>query len=327
MDYRAAGVDISKGDRLVERIKAMMGAAGSRIGHFGGAFPFPVKNYTEPLLVSSIDSVGTKTAVAIAMNKHDTVGMDMVHHSVNDIACCGAEPLCFLDYFAMGVMDVDIAAEVIGGVVKACEKLGVALVGGENAEMPGVYREGEYDLVGSITGVVDKADYIDGSGISEGDIILGFGSNGLHTNGYSLARKVFETNGIAYNTYYKELQGTVGDALLEVHRCYLREIRELKSRCRIKALAHITGGGLEGNTRRVIPKGLKAEFDWDSWDAPPIFRLIENLGKVPVADMRSTFNMGIGLTVVVSPEDVERVILEFPDELVSPVVVGRVVRA
>lgn len=325
MDYRSAGVDISKGDSLVARIKAMMGSAGERIGHFGGVVPFPRDEYIEPLLVSSVDSVGTKTAVAMALNIHDGIGLDMVHHSINDIACCGAEPLYFLDYFAMASLNVDLAAEVIGGVIAACERWKVRLIGGETAEMPGVYREGEYDLVGAITGVVEKSDYIDGFGIVDGDVLIGFASSGLHTNGYSLARKVVEVSDIEYDTVIPELGMTVGEALLAEHRCYLDEIQVLKHNYNVKGLAHITGGGIIGNVKRIIPDGLRAEIDWDSWDEPPIFNLLRVKGNIPEDDMRRTFNLGIGLVAVLAPERAQSAIQEFPAELHRPLRVGEVI--
>jgi len=325
MNYRSAGVDITKGDRLVARIKSMMGETGNRLGHFGGAVPFSLQEYKEPLLVSSIDSVGTKSAVALSMNRHDGIGQDMVHHSINDIACCGADPLYFLDYFAMGEMDVDLAAEVIGGVVEACKMWKFPLVGGENAEMPGVYREGEYDLVGAITGVVESSEYIDGSSIAEGDILVGFPSSGLHTNGYSLARKVIDETDLDYTTITPELGMSVGDALLAVHYCYLSEIRELKRKFNVKGLAHITGGGLPGNVSRIIPSGLIAEFDWGAWGEPPIFNFLRVNGDIPEADMRSTFNLGVGLVAVVDPDQAQAVEMEFPTGLNKPMRIGRVI--
>jgi len=325
MNYRLAGVDISKGDRLVARIKSMMGEAGNRLGHFGGAVPFPSREYKEPLLVSSIDSVGTKTAVARVLNRHDGIGRDMVHHSINDIACCGADPLYFLDYFAMVEMNVDVAAEVIGGVVEACKIWKFALAGGENAEMPGVYREGEYDLVGAITGVVERSEYINGSGITNGDILLGFPSSGLHTNGYSLARKVVDETDLDYSINTPELEMSVGEALLAVHYCYLSEIRELKRNFNVKGLAHITGGGLPGNVSRIIPVGLSAEFDWNSWEEPPIFDLLRVKGNIPEDDMRSTFNLGVGLVAVVDHDQVHVIEAEFPTGLKKPIRIGRVI--
>jgi phosphoribosylformylglycinamidine cyclo-ligase len=327
MDYRTAGVDISKGDRLVARIKAMMGDAGAVIGHFGGAIPFPSADYKEPLLVSSMDSVGTKTAVAKAMKMHRGIGRDLVQHCINDIAVCGAEPLFFLDYIAMGEMDVELAAEVVGGVIDACRDWNCALVGGENAEMPGVYNADEYDLVGCITGVVEKSEFIDGKSITAGDVLIGFPSVGLHTNGYSLARRVVEMSGLNYQTRLPELGTTIGEALLAEHRCYLNEIRELRRNFKVKGLAHITGGGLPGNVPRIIPRGLIPEFMWGSWREPPIFNAIRKFGSVPEADMRSTFNLGVGLVAVVDPQHAESLLSHFPDGLYAPFRIGSVRKA
>jgi len=324
VDYKLAGVDISRGNRLVARIKAMMGVAGAAIGHFGGAIPFPGSGYNEPLLVSSMDGVGTKTAVAKAMKMHRGIGRDLVHHCINDIAVCGAEPLFFLDYIAMRVMDVDLATEVVGGVVDACRIWNCALVGGENAEMPGVYQPDEYDLIGCITGVVERSEYIDGRNITAGDVLIGFPSTGLHTNGYSLARKVVEMSGLDYHIKLSELGTTIGEALLAEHRCYLKEIRELKSSFKVKGLAHITGGGLPGNVSRIISKGFCAEFEWGSWCEPPIFGVIRKYGSVPENDMRSTFNLGVGLVAIVDPGEAEKILIEFPVELQKPNKIGAI---
>ncbi|MDP8229300.1 MAG: phosphoribosylformylglycinamidine cyclo-ligase [Candidatus Electryoneaceae bacterium] len=323
MDYRSAGVDIDKGDRIVDRIKEMMGNSGARIGHFGGAIPFPVDRYQKPLLISSIDSVGTKVMIAKEVCRHDSVGMDLVHHCINDIACCGAEPIAFLDYVAMGIMDEYIATAAVSGIIKACQRWDVLLVGGETAEMPGVYKAGEYDLVGVINGVVEESEFIDGKSISAGDVLIGFPSTGLHTNGYSLARKVFES--AVCDTYMSELNQTVSEALLAVHRCYLGEIRHLKSLGRIKGLAHITGGGLSGNIARIIPKGLRMDLFWGDWSEPPIFSLIRQMGNIPEEDMRRTFNLGIGMVAVLDPETARKVLSDFPEELADPLVIGHIV--
>jgi len=333
MDYRSAGVDISKNDRLIARIKAMMGKSGAEIGHFGGAFSFSTEAYKEPLLVSSIDSAGTKTAVAIAVNRHEGIGRDILHHSINDIACCGAEPLYFLDYIAMSNLDEDIAASLIEGLIKAGQMWNVKLAGGELAEMPGVYQPNEYDLVISINGVVEKSEYIDGSGITAGDVLVGFPSAGLHTNGFSLARKVVEETGLGYDSFCPPLlsppaeQGgtSVGDALLAEHRCYLSEIRELKQNYSVKGLAHITGGGLPGNVSRIIPKEFETEFDWGNWDEPPIFGLLREAGEIPDDDMRNTYNLGVGLVAALNPEFAEEIFNNFPERLYKPFRFGRVI--
>lgn len=325
MDYRSAGVDISKADRLLIKIKQMLGSSGSQIGHFGGTVPFPAEMYKDPLLVSSIDGAGTKTAVAAAMNKHDGIGRDLLNHSINDIACCGAEPISFMDYFAMGELDIDLAASVIGGLIDACRKWNITLTGGETAEMPGVYLEGEYDLVGSITGVVERIEYIDGSTVKAGDVLIGFPSTGLHTNGYSLARRIISETDLEYETFIPELGMSVGEALLAEHRCYLDEIRELKRRFDVKGLAHITGGGLPGNVSRILPAGCRVRFDWSKWECPPIFDLLRKKGNIPEEDMRNTFNLGVGLVAVLTPDNARFIEKEFPEELCSPFRVGEVI--
>ncbi len=322
MDYRTAGVDIAKGDRLVDRIKSIMGESGGLIGHFGGAIPLPIHDYKSPMLVSSIDSVGTKVKIASAMKRYDTAGRDMVHHAVNDIAVCGAEPIGFLDYIAMSKLDESVVEAVVSGIVGSCKKLEIALVGGELAEMPGVYRDGEFDIVGSVFGVVEKDKYIRGDNISAGDVLVGFPSAGLHTNGFSLARMVFDTNNISYDKPLNELDTTVGNALLEQHICYLDEIRSLKIEFNVKGLAHITGGGLTGNVQRIIPAGLTFDINWGVFKEPAIFGVIRSLGNVPEDDMRKTFNLGIGLVAVLNPADAKRVLSDFPKDLLKPIEIG-----
>lgn len=326
MDYRTSGVDIAAGDKVVAGIKKLMGDQGGRIGHFGGAFPLDLKGYKKPMLISSVDGVGTKVSVAAACGMYETIGRDMVHHAIGDIAVCGAEPLFFLDYIAMGKMNPASAVAVIKGAVEACQKQGVALVGGETAEMPGVYVPGELDFVGCIVGVVDQDAYLDGHSIVEGDILIGIPSVGLHTNGFSLARRVFTDANYSYDRFVPELGTSLGDALLNEHYCYLDPIRLMKKH-KAKGFAHITGGGLEGNTKRIIPDGLRAEFNW-RWNELPIFSLIRRLGAVPEEDMRSTFNLGIGLVGAFSPKDAASLLkAEWPWQEVSPLVVGMVAKA
>jgi len=327
MDYRTAGVDIEAGDRVVEGIKRLMGAAGAGIGHFGGAFPLDVSRWREPLLVSSVDGVGTKSAVAIACGRYDVIGRDMVHHAINDIAVCGADPLFFLDYIAMGRLDPDAAIATVKGAVEACEHWGVELVGGETAEMPGVYIIGELDFVGCIVGIVEHDSYIDGSDIIEEDILVGFPSAGLHTNGFSLARRMVAESGLGYEHWADELGTTVGEALLKEHRCYLEVIKRLKNEFNVKGLAHITGGGIEGNTRRIIPKGLQAEFDWGTWPEPPIFQWLKRHGNVPEEDMRRTFNLGVGLVAALSPRMAGAAVKAGWGEYGPATAIGRVVEA
>lgn len=327
MDYKQAGVDIAKGERIVQRIKTLMGEAGKRIGHFGGAMPFPMSGYRKPLLVSSIDGLGTKGAVAAVLGRYEGVGRDLVHHSINDIAVCGAEPLFFLDYVAMAALDEEVVMLLVRGMNEACARWEVALVGGETAEMPGVYQPSEFDLVGTITGIVEQDGCIDGRTVGSSDILVGFPSVGLHTNGFTLARRVFRDAGIGYERNLPELEMTVGEALLAEHRCYLDEIRVLKKDYAVKGLAHITGGGLPGNVVRIIPKGLRAEVNWGSWSEPAIFGVIRSLGKVPEDDMRRTFNLGIGLVAALDPVVAKQALAEFPESLVKPVRVGMVVPA
>lgn len=321
MNYRTAGVNISKGDKIVANIRKMMGEQGSGIGHFGGTVEIP-QGIAQPMLVSSIDGVGTKIKVATAMNKYDTIGQDLVHHCIDDIACCGAQPLAFLDYIAMSSMDVEVATAVIGGIIEACRRWNVRLAGGENAEMPGVYNSGELDLIGTVIGVVDRQEYIDGSHIDEDDVMIGFPSNGLHTNGYSLARRIIEDSGKDYREFVEQLGSSIGDALLEVHTCYLGEINELRRSCDVKGLAHITGGGIIGNISRIIPKGLKPVCKWGSWVEPPVFNLLRKWGEIPEEDMKSTFNLGVGLVAMLKADDAGRIIQSFPDDLLQPFMVG-----
>ncbi|MCF8412859.1 MAG: phosphoribosylformylglycinamidine cyclo-ligase, partial [Melioribacteraceae bacterium] len=267
--YRAAGVDIKAGEETVDKIKDLVKATHNKnvltgIGHFGSFFELDTEKYKRPVMVSSVDGVGTKLKIAFVMDKHDTVGQDLVNHCVNDIAVCGADPLYFMDYLAFGKLIPTKAEAIIAGFAKACSENGVALVGGETAEMPGLYDENEYDMSGTIVGVVEKDQIIDGSNVKEGDILIGFPSTGLHTNGYSLARKVlFEK--FTVNQKFPEIESTLGDLLLAVHKSYLNEIRYLKSNYNIHGFSHITGGGIIGNTKRVVPNNLKIEMDWNSW--------------------------------------------------------------
>lgn len=304
LTYVQAGVDIGKGDKLVKRIKRSARSTFSRsvlrdIGAFGAFFDARFPGYTSPVLVSSVDGVGTKLRIAQLMRKHDTIGEDLVNHCVNDILVCGARPLFFLDYFATGSLNVDTAASVIRGFARACKQNGCSLVGGETAEMPGIYAGDDYDLAGTIVGVVERKAIVDGRRIRRGDVLVGLPSTGLHTNGYSLARRVLLQK-YSLTEYLDELGTTLGDALLAVHRSYLRVITKILKKLPVHGLAHITGGGIVGNTMRVVPEGLRLSIDWGAWKRPPIFELIQRAGGVPEAEMRRTFNLGIGLVVVVS---------------------------
>jgi phosphoribosylformylglycinamidine cyclo-ligase len=300
--YAGAGVRIAEADKLVRRIKRAVRATYSRsvlgdVGAFGAFFDARFPGYRSPVLVSSVDGVGTKLIVARQMNRHDTVGQDLVNHCVNDIAVCGAVPLYFMDYFAAGRLSAAVAGTVIGGFITACRENGCALIGGETAEMPGMYDEGEYDLAGTIVGVVEKRRIITGKRVRAGDVLVGLPSTGLHTNGYSLARRVLLAR-YSLTDRIPELGTTLGRALLAVHRSYLSTIRSLVAKFDVRALSHITGGGIVGNTLRVIPPGLTLRIAWDTWRRPAIFDLIKRSGPVPERDMRRTFNLGVGLVAI-----------------------------
>lgn len=308
--YEEAGVSIKAGDETVDKIKSYVKSTFNKsviadIGLFGAFFQPDLSKYKEPVLVSSVDGVGTKLKIAIDMNKHDTIGQDLVNHCVNDIAVCGAEPLFFLDYMAFGKLDPVIAAEIVKGFSIACKENYCALIGGETAEMPGVYQKGDYDLSGTIVGIVEKSEIIKGDKISAGDVLIGVPSTGLHTNGYSLARKVL-LDKYKLKEKIPSLKKTLGDELLSIHRSYLQLIKSLKSKIEIKGLSHITGGGIIGNTKRILPKDLKLNIDWSSWEVPSIFKLIQSTGEISDDEMREVFNMGIGLVIILSKNQVSK---------------------
>ncbi len=309
--YKDSGVDIKAGEEMVESIKGVVKDTHgpevlSNIGGFGGFFRPDLGSYKKPVFVSSVDGVGTKLIVAFKAGKYDTVGQDLVNHCVNDIAVCGAKPLFFLDYFSTGKLEQHVGVDVIKGFAKACKENGVALIGGETAEMPDIYDTGEFDLAGTIVGIVDEDEVINGDGIEKGNVLLGFKSTGLHTNGYSLARKVLFSKYKVEN-YVEELGSTVGDELLKVHKSYLSLITGLKELDGVNGFSHITGGGIVGNTKRILPEGLKLDINWDSWERPPVYKLIQEIGNVPEDDMQATFNLGIGLIAVVSEDQVDAV--------------------
>ncbi|MEX0646990.1 MAG: phosphoribosylformylglycinamidine cyclo-ligase [Balneolaceae bacterium] len=303
--YKDSGVDIKAGEELIDSIKDVVKETHnanvlSNIGGFGALFSADFKSYNDPVLVSSVDGVGTKLIVAFKADKYDTVGQDLVNHCVNDIAVCGANPLFFLDYFSTGKLEKKTGFDVISGFAKACKENGVALIGGETAEMPDIYDKGEFDLAGTIVGVVDRSELITGEKIKKGDLLIGFKSSGLHTNGYSLARNVLFSK-YEVNDVVEELGCSVGDELLKVHKSYLSLISELRKMDGVNGFSHITGGGIEGNTKRILPDKLNLNVDWDSWERPPVYNLIQKTGNVPEEDMQATFNLGIGLIAVVSP--------------------------
>lgn len=282
---------------------------------------YEFKGYDEPVLISSIDQVGTKTKIANTMNKHDTVGIDIVNHCVNDIFTGGAAPLFFLDYIGSGKMIPDKVESIVKGLTTACKDVGCALIGGETGEMPGLYSAPEeYDLVGFIIGVVEKNKIINGSTIQPGDIIFGLPSSGLHTNGYSLVRNIFGETKEVLEVHYPELGQTLGEALLEPHRCYYKLLKPYLPL--IKGMAHITGGGLLDNVPRILPEGTAAQFDSSAWTVPPIFRLIQERGNIDLMEMYHVFNMGIGMTVVCSPEDSDELYSMLPEAIV----IGKIIR-
>lgn len=313
LTYRDAGVDIDAQDEALDRIKGFVRGtrtAGvlSELGSFGGLFAPDWKSLRDPILVSSADGVGTKLKVAFETGVHDTVGRDLVQHCVNDILVQGAKPLFFLDYIACGRLDPRVLASVVEGVAAGCRASGCALLGGETAEMPGFYGDGEYDVAGFIVGMVSRERLLDGSRVREGDVLLGLESAGLHTNGYSLARKVFfEVAGLVVGDRVDELGGTVGEVLLAEHRNYLPALWDVVSAGKVHALAHITGGGLTDNLPRVLPDGLFAEIDTTSWTDPPVFRFLQERGGIARDEMLRTFNCGIGMVAVTAPGDADAV--------------------
>jgi phosphoribosylformylglycinamidine cyclo-ligase len=312
LDYRDAGVNIDEAERALSGIrklarKTFSPAVLTDIGSFGGGYL--LKGWKKPVLVSSADGVGTKLKLAFLTGRHDTVGEDLVNHCVNDIAVQGAVPLFFLDYFAVGKLDAQVAGQVISGIARGCRNNHCALIGGETAEMPGIYVDGEYDLAGFIVGAVEKRDLITGGTIRLGDVLLGLPSTGLHTNGYSLARKLlFEVAGHEHTTLLPEIGGTLGAELLKLHRSYLEPIRSLHKAGILKGAAHITGGGITDNTPRILPKGLAARIHPASWPVQPIFELLRKIGDIPEDDYRRTFNLGIGMIVVIGRRDLAKAI-------------------
>jgi phosphoribosylformylglycinamidine cyclo-ligase len=333
MTYKDAGVDIDAGEELVHRIKPMVRSTFNErvltdIGGFGGLYDARFPEMKQPVLVSSTDGVGTKLKIALMANRHDTVGADLVNHCVNDILVCGARPLFFLDYFATGRLNVDVGTDIISGFVNACKQNGCALIGGETAEMPGIYEGSDYDLAGTIVGIVDRERMFTRENVQAGDVLIGLRSSGLHTNGYSLARKaLFPRYDI--NDTPAELGGeSLADALLQTHRSYLHQIMSLLEEFApvrdIHALSHITGGGIVGNTSRVLREGQSLDIDWNAWERPAIYKLIQSAAGVPEDDMRRTFNLGIGLILIVDPSVAQRVSEKLASFGEEPVTMGRI---
>jgi len=301
--YKEAGVDIDEADRAVAQIREHARATFTRgvltdIGSFGGGYL--LSGWKRPVLISSADGVGTKLKIAFLTGRHNTIGEDLVNHCVNDIAVQGAVPLFFLDYFAVGKLDADVAGQVIEGIARGCRNNGCALIGGETAEMPGFYQAGEYDLAGFIVGAVERNQMLTGKNIRAGDVLLGLPSNGLHTNGYSLARKLL------FEVAREPLDQPLADELLQVHRSYLRPIRALLKAGLLKGAAHITGGGITDNTPRILPQGLAARIDVSAWTIPPLFERLRAIGNLDLADYRRTFNLGIGMILVVAKRNLPK---------------------
>jgi phosphoribosylformylglycinamidine cyclo-ligase len=331
MDYKQAGVDIEAGNEVVRRIRAL--ARGtftpgvlSEIGSFGGLFRLDAAGVTDPVLVASADGVGTKLRIAFLTGIHRTVGVDLVNHCVNDILVQGAEPLFFLDYLATGRLNPDVAVDIVEGLSRGCRDNGCALLGGETAEMPGFYADGEYDVAGFIVGAVPRDRLIDGRAIRAGDALIGLPSSGLHTNGYSLARRIaFDVAGLRVDTFVAELGSTIGEALLEPHRSYLRVVKPLLPSGLIKGMAHITGGGITDNLPRILPEGTSALINRSLWEVPALFQWLQRTGHVPDDDMLRTFNMGIGLIVACEDAHADRVISELARTGEPAARIGRVV--
>jgi phosphoribosylformylglycinamidine cyclo-ligase len=327
--YKSAGVDIEAGEETVNRIKPLVRSTFNSnvladIGGFGGLYDVSfLKSYDQPVLVSSVDGVGTKLKVAFMTGRYGTVGQDLVNHCVNDIAVCGARPIYFMDYFATGKLDPNVATGVIEGFATACIENGCALIGGETAEMPSMYAEGEFDLAGTIVGVVERAQMVTGEHSAAGDILIGLPSTGLHTNGYSLARAVLFPK-YSPDAMVADSDQTLADALLAVHRSYLDAIQATMSMEGIHAYSHITGGGIEGNTRRVVREPLGLKIDWSAWERPAIFNMIAREGNVPEEALRESLNLGIGLVIVVAADAADAVMEKLRSLGERPVVMGAV---
>lgn len=328
--YKEAGVDIDKGNAFVQGIKKIVASTHQRgviseIGGFSSLFAIDKDNFTNPVLVSSTDGVGTKLAIAQLCQKHDTIGIDLVAMCVNDIVISGAKPLFFLDYFSSGELEIEVATDVVKGIAEGCLQAGCSLVGGETAEMPGLYKKGEYDLAGFVTGIIDRDKIIDGSGIKVGNRIIGLSSNGLHSNGYSLARKIcFSDLHLSVNDQVEVLGCTLGEELLRPTRIYVKPILNILKKYTINGMVHNTGGGFLDNIPRILPKGVKATINTDSWEIPPIFPFLSGNGAVSKKEMFRTFNMGIGFLCVVNEEEIEDILHHFTALGETPFLIGEI---
>jgi len=330
--YKEAGVDISLANQIVEKIKPLIGKTSipgvlGDIGGFGGLFSLAEHKYKEPVLVSGTDGVGTKLKVAFALNKHDTIGIDLVAMSVNDIITCGAKPLFFLDYISIGKLSEKVVVEIVKGVTEGCKMADCALLGGETAEMPGFYAEGEYDLAGFAVGVVEKSQIIDGKKIKEGDAVIGIASNGLHSNGFSLVRKVLlESKKYKIGDKIPSLEKSLGEELLRPTSIYVSPVLHLLEKYKILGIAHITGGGIVENIPRILPEGVSVRIDQESWSTPPIFTFIQEEGKISDGEMYRTFNMGIGMVLIVSQNDASKVMDELKMVEYDSYLIGKVIK-
>jgi len=328
LSYRDAGVDIDSGNLLVERIKpiakkTMRNGVLGGLGGFGALFEIPIDRYKQPVLVSGTDGVGTKLKLAMQLGKHDTIGIDLVAMCANDVLVQGAEPLFFLDYYATGKLEVDIASQVISGIGKGCELSGMALVGGETAEMPGMYENGDYDLAGFCVGVVEKSKILDGSHIKAGDVILGLASSGAHSNGYSLIRKVLNISGVSPEISFDG--ETLGEILLKPTRIYVKSLLNLMQQIQIHGMAHITGGGLSENIPRVIPQGLCAKINSQAWTVPLMFHWLQTHGNIEQLEMWRTFNCGIGMVVIISSQDKDTAIQQLQNSGETVFEIGEII--
>ncbi len=332
LTYKDAGVDIAKGDEAASRIKKLVKQTYNKnvlneVGLFGGFYSGKFPGMRQPVLISSTDSVGTKVKLAFMTGIHTTVGQDIVNHCVDDILVHGARPLFFLDYYATGKLEPDVVADVVSGMVKACKENGCALIGGETAEMPALYQPGEYDLAGFIVGVVDQKQIIDGKKIKLGDVVIGMASTGLHTNGFSLARKLFfDELQLQPDQRIDDLGCTVAEALMAVHRSYLKPIMKLRESVAIHGLAHITGGGIPGNLVRILPKGCRAVIEKSGWPIPALYHFIQKNGSVADGVMYQTFNMGIGMTAVVDPKQADKAMALLKRMHLNAYIIGEVVK-
>lgn len=325
--YKSAGVDIEAGERTVESIKPYIKQTFnknvlSEVGLFGGFYDASFPDYEHPVLVASTDGVGTKLKVAFMADKHDTVGQCLVNHCINDILAGGAVPLFFLDYFATGKLIPEVASDVIKGFAIACKENNCVLIGGETAEMPGFYNDGEYDMSGTIVGVVDKKNIINGSDIQKDDVLIGLESTGLHTNGYSLARKVLFPK-YKIDDLIPDTNQSIGEALLKVHKSYLNNVKPLIEKQILTGISHITGGGIIGNTSRILPKNCELKINWDSWKALPIFDLIKSTGNISDEEMRKAFNLGIGMILITRKENVNYVLDACKTD--NPKIIGKII--